>query len=289
MKHYFSSINLYSLWISYCSSSLVNFRFPVWISFTDFTIRKLSNADAIRVEDIFLSICKFNCFDSSLFNLLNCAVREDTLFLPIFKDALYCSIREYYFLCFIWEVLFNLVVAEFEHLKLVREGGLGSLCLWKVVYDLSTRESLLDILVVKVDNCVAIREGLALNSVVEDYFLLAVLIDSLNLAILSNVLLNDLLVREWLAVILFRILQTEVFVFVRLCTPCRWHCFGWLFCWLLCPVELNIDWVLHLQLIVFRVLIVLHLVVLLGHGITDSCLLFVASLIATDWRHKILW
>lgn len=76
------------------SSSLINFRFAVGISFTDFTIWELPNTDAIRIEDILLSIRKFNCFNSCFFNLLNCAVWEDTLFLSVFKDALYCPIRE---------------------------------------------------------------------------------------------------------------------------------------------------------------------------------------------------
>lgn len=64
----------------------------------------------------------------------------------------------HYFLCFIWEVLLDLIVAEFEHLELIRERCLCGLGLGKVIDDFTVRERLLDILVVEVDDCVAIGE-----------------------------------------------------------------------------------------------------------------------------------
>lgn len=88
----------------------------------------------------------------------------------------------------------NLIVAKLEHLELIREGSLRSLRLSKVVAHFAVWEGLLDILIVEVDDCVAIRESLPLDPVVEDDFLLAVLVDALDFSILANVLLSHLLV-----------------------------------------------------------------------------------------------
>ena len=137
-------------------------------------------------------------------------------------------------------MLFNLVVAKFEYLKLVRESRLSCLGLGKIVYNFAARERLLDILIVKVYYGVTICEGLTLDSVVEYHLFLSVLIDSLNLSILSHILLNDFLVRESLVVVLLGILKTKIFVFVRVSTSCRWHCFERLLC-RLGPVEIDID------------------------------------------------
>ena len=113
------------------------------------------------------------------------------------------------------EVFLDLIVAELENLELIWERGLCGLSLSEKVDNLAIRERLLDVLVVKVDDCVAIREGLTLDSVVEDDLLLAILVDALDLAIVTDILLNDLLVGMCLVVILLGELQAEVFLFVR--------------------------------------------------------------------------
>ena len=115
------------------------------------------------------------------------------------------------------EMLFNLAVAKFKDLKLVREGSLRRLCLSKEVDDLSVLESLLNILVVEVNYGVTIWEGLTFDTVVENYFFLPILIDALNLTIVAHVLLHDFLVRKRLAMILLWEFKAEVFFFVLKC------------------------------------------------------------------------
>ena len=116
-------------------------------------------------------------------------------------------------------MLLNLVVAEFEDLKLVREGSLRCLCLREEIDNFSVGERLLYVLVVEVNYGVTIWEGLTFDTVVENYFFLAVLIDALNLAIVAHVLLDNFLVRQRLAVILLREFEAEVFLFIlKRCT-----------------------------------------------------------------------
>ena len=112
-------------------------------------------------------------------------------------------------------MFFDLIVAELENLELIWERGLCGLSLSEKVDNLAIRERLLDVLVVKVDDCVAIREGLTLDSIIKDDLFLAVLVDALDLAIVTDILLNDLLVGMCLVVILLGELQAEVFLFVR--------------------------------------------------------------------------
>jgi len=111
-------------------------------------------------------------------------------------------------------VLFDLVVAELEHLQFVGESRLRRLRLCKVVNHFSVRERLLHVLVVEVDNCVAVGEGLPLHPVVENDFLFAVLVNALDLAVVAHVLLHHFLVLKSLAVVLFGELQAEVLFLV---------------------------------------------------------------------------
>lgn len=120
------------------------------------------------------------------------------------------------------EVLLNLVVAEFEDLQLVWESRLSCLRLSEVVNDFSVSKRLLNVVVVKVHDRVAVGEGLPLDSVVENHFFLAVLVDPLDLAIVTNELLDDLLVGHCLAVVLLRELQTEVFFLIGNGSTRRW-------------------------------------------------------------------
>lgn len=100
------------------------------------------------------------------------------------------------------EMLFDLVVAKFKDLKLVREGSLRCLRLSKEVDNFSVLERLLNVLVVEVNYGVTIWEGLTFDPVVENYFFLSILIDALDLAIVAHVLLHHFLVSQRLAMIL---------------------------------------------------------------------------------------
>ena len=108
----------------------------------------------------------------------------------------------------------NLIVAELEHLELIREGSLGRLGLCEEVDHLAIREGLLDVLIVEVDNGVAIGERFPLDSVIEDDLLLSVLVDSLDFAIMTDKLLDNFLVRQSLAMVLFGELKTEIFFLI---------------------------------------------------------------------------
>lgn len=112
-------------------------------------------------------------------------------------------------------MLLDLVVAELEDLQFVREGRLRGLCLCEEVHDLSICKGLLYVLVVKVDDSVAIREGLPLDTVIEDDLFLAVLIDPLNLTIVANILLDHFLVRQSFVMVLLGELEAEVLFVVR--------------------------------------------------------------------------
>ena len=118
-------------------------------------------------------------------------------------------------------MLLDLIVAALEHLQLVGERGLSCLRLSEEVHDFTVGEGLLDVLIVEVDDCVAIGERLALDSVVEDDFFLAVLVDALDLTVVAHVLLYDLLVRVSLAVILLRELEAEVLLLIFNGRPSR--------------------------------------------------------------------
>lgn len=85
-------------------------------------------------------------------------------------------------------MLFYLVVVKFEYLQAIRVGSLSSARFCKVVYNFAIRVSLLDILVVEVHNCIAIREDFSLDAIAKNDLLLAVLIGPLNLAIIRNLI-----------------------------------------------------------------------------------------------------
>lgn len=105
---------------------------------------------------------------------------------------------------------------------------MGSLCLSEVVDYLLVRVSLLDIIVVEVNYSVTVREHLSLDSVVEDNLLLAVLVDTLDLAIVSDDLLYHPHVWGVLVMVWLRELHIKLLVFVA------WgDCGCWVSVWLL--------------------------------------------------------
>jgi hypothetical protein len=110
-------------------------------------------------------------------------------------------------------MLLNLIVSEFEHLQAVLECCLGGFCLSEIVSDFLIRIGLFDVLVVEVDDRVAVRECLTLHTVVEDHLFLAILVNPLNFAVVSNDLLHYLGVGQCLTVVLGWELETEVVFF----------------------------------------------------------------------------
>lgn len=126
----------------------------------------------------------------TFFNFLNSAVREDTLFFTVREQALDCTVRETYLLSAVWEMLLNLIVLKLKYLQAVWERRLRRLGLGEEVHNFAARERLLDILVLKEDDLVSVRPYLALDSVREDYLLLAALIELLPFAFLADDLVD---------------------------------------------------------------------------------------------------
>lgn len=87
-------------------------------------------------------------------------------------------------------MLFYLIVAEFKHLQPIIKGSLGCPGFCKVVHYFLVGEGLLDIVVVEIDDRVAVLERLPAHSVIKYDFFLAGGVDALNLAIAANVLLD---------------------------------------------------------------------------------------------------
>ena len=140
----------------------------------------------IQIFTYALAVGILDYSEASLFNLLNCAIREDTLFFAIWEKTLDCSVREAYLLCSVREMLFDLVVLELKDLKAVWESSLRGLCLWKEIDYFAAWEGLLDILVLEEYDLVAIGPHLSLYSVRENYLFLTTLIELLLLALRAD-------------------------------------------------------------------------------------------------------
>jgi len=116
-------------------------------------------------------------------------------------------------------MLLDLRIRELEDLKSVWIGRLGRLGLRKVINNFLIRVRLLDIIIVEVDDGVAIWERLPAYAIAENDLLLAVVVRPLHLAVVSDNLILNLrvwlllvvvLVRELHLVVLFLILQVLV-------------------------------------------------------------------------------
>ena len=116
-------------------------------------------------------------------------------------------------------MLLDLRIRELEDLKSIWIGRLGRLGLRKVINNFLIRVRLLDIIIVEVDDGVAIRERLPADAIAENDLLLAVVVRPLHLAVVSDNLILNLrvwlllvvvLVRELHLVVLFLILQVLV-------------------------------------------------------------------------------
>lgn len=195
-------------------ASVGSFGATIGVGLADSAIREFSDTGPIGEENIFLPVSELNGLDSTLLNPLDSPVRENALLFSVCEDALDRSIGEYYLFSTVGEMLLNLAVGEFKNLQTVVKSGLSRFGLSEVVDYLEVREGLLDVLIIEVYNSVAIGEGLTFDSVVEDHFLLAVCVHSLDLAIASNVLIYDLLAGGGLTVVLGRELKAEIFLFL---------------------------------------------------------------------------
>ena len=71
-----------------------DFCAAVRVGLAHLAIGELPHPDAVWVENVLLSVCKFYRFDTALFNLLNSAIWENTLLVTVFKYALDSAIRE---------------------------------------------------------------------------------------------------------------------------------------------------------------------------------------------------
>jgi hypothetical protein len=109
-------------------------------------------------------------------------------------------------------VLLNLAIGEFEHLESVIESGLGGLSFREIIDYFLVREGLLDILIIKIYDGVAVRERFTLNTVVKNDLFLTIGVHSLDLAISSNVLVNNFGTGSSLGMILSWVLQAEIFL-----------------------------------------------------------------------------
>ena len=115
-------------------------------------------------------------------------------------------------LCTIWEMFLDLLVCKLKDLQPIRECGLSSLSLCKVINNFLIGKSLFNVLVSKVNDHVAIRVGFTANSVSENNFFLAWLINSLDLAIMTDNLIHHLTVSCGLAMVLWKELKAVVFL-----------------------------------------------------------------------------
>ena len=111
-------------------------------------------------------------------------------------------------------MLFNLIVWEFEDLQGIWECCLSSFSLSKIVNNFAIWICLFDIWIIEVDYGVSIRERFTLDTIIEYYFLLSTCVDSLDFTIMSNILINNFRVGCIFGMILFEVLETEIFIII---------------------------------------------------------------------------
>lgn len=108
-------------------------------------------------------------------------------------------------------MLFNLLVWKLEHLQTIWISCLSCLCLSKVVHNLLVCVCLLDIAVIEVNNCVAIREGLSTNAIAKNDFFFSINVSTLDFAIIADNLVLNL--RVWLFFIMVLVWELHFIIF----------------------------------------------------------------------------
>ena len=121
---------------------------------------------------------------------MNRPVRENTFLLSIGEEHLDRAVREADLFRLVREVLLDLIVLEFKDLETIWEGRLSRLRFREEINNFSSWERLLNVLVLEKDNLVAVRPDLSLDTVWEDDFLLAALIELLLLTLPTDDLLD---------------------------------------------------------------------------------------------------
>ena len=107
-------------------------------------------------------------------------------------------------------MLLDLRIRELEDLKSVWIGRLGRLGLRKVINNFLIRVRLLDIIIVEVDDGVAIWERLPAYAIAENDLLLAVVVRPLHLAVVSDDLILNL--RVWLLLVVVLVWELHLVV-----------------------------------------------------------------------------
>ena len=179
-------------------------------------------------------------------------------------------------------MLLNLIVAEFEDLQLVRESRLSGLSLSKEVNHLAICKGLLDVLIVEVDNRVAIRERLSLHSIVEYHLLLSVLVDPLDLSIMPNILLDHFLVWHSFVVVLLWESETEVILFIRVDLG-RSCAYSHILLWLV-PILFLLSFLVDISQATSHDLLVILVVVCRASGVSNCT----SSPCDINWRSKVV-
>lgn len=210
-------------------SHFVNFSFrsAVGERCAHSAIWELSDSSAVGEENVFLAICKLDCFDARFFNSLNGAVREDAFLFSVFKDALDGAVRKtkgeiivglnlHYLLGAVWEVLLDLLVLKLKDLKTVRVGCLSSLCFSEEVNHPLIWVRLLYVFVRKINDQVTIWICFSSDAIRENDLFLPRLVNSLYFTVVANHLVNYLLTVPGLLVVPVVELQTVVF-FLLVC------------------------------------------------------------------------
>ena len=100
------------------------------------------------------------------------------------------------------EMLLNLTIRKFEDLQSIRECCLGSLSFSKIINDLLVRICLLNIIIIKINNSIAIRECFPSNSIWKNYFLFAISKCPLYFAIISYDLILNIIIFSRLVMVL---------------------------------------------------------------------------------------
>jgi len=109
-------------------------------------------------------------------------------------------------------MFFDLVISKLKHLQSIDKSCLSSFCFCKVVCDFLVWESLLDVLIVKVYDGVAVRETFTFHTIIENHLLLSRSVDTLDLAIVANDLLNNLAIGWSFTMVFFWVFETVILV-----------------------------------------------------------------------------
>lgn len=186
------------LWLFLCLN-ILNSAIRVYL--LNRAILEFSDFSTIWIQYIPLASREFDDSDSCFLYFLDGAIWEYGLFFSIRENTFDCAVREAYLFCSICEMFLNLIIAKFENLEPIREGGLSGLSIWEIVDYLLIWESLFHIIVWEINYGITIWPHLPPDPIAEHHLLLSVIIEPLHLAIVSLDLVHQLRGNEVLAVV----------------------------------------------------------------------------------------